>query len=582
MICIESVVQQRFPGLIERKPLLGNSLLRFLRFICHESHFQRFESQYPHLEGFDFIEQVLHYFEFSFRVKDSEWERIPAQGRVVIVANHPIGSLDGLALLKMLGEVRRDVKVVANEILSAIKPLQSLLLPVDNMQGRSGKNQLQSIREHLNNEGAVIIFPAGEVSRIGPRGIRDGVWNTGFIRFAKRTKAPILPVFVDGRNSIFFYSLSLLAKPISTLWLIREMFKQAHNDLNITVGHLIHPEQYNTIKVNNGVLARMFKKAVYGLPKKHRQAAFANSYEAIAHPEDRRLLKKEIRQCERLGQTNDGKIIYLFRYQCNSVVMREVGRLRELTFRAVKEGTGKRRDTDYYDSYYDHIVLWDEHELEIVGAYRLVPCQRALSGFNEKNSAHFPPLYSQSLFRFEPAFDQYLPNGLELGRSFVQPRYWGKRSIDYLWQGIGAYLVNNPDIRYLFGPVSISHDYPEQVKNSLVDFYSRYFGGEANVAKALNPFVMTGERNFSELTFSGENYREDFCRLKSFLAAKSVSIPTLYKQYTELCEPGGAQFLAFNVDKDFADCIDGLILIDLHRVKADKRNRYLQVTAVAS
>jgi len=145
MICIESVVEQRFPGLIASKPLIGNTVLRFLRFICHESRFQQFEQNYPHLEGFDFIEQVLHYFEFSFRVKDSEWERIPTHGRVVIVANHPIGSLDGLALLKMVGEVRRDVKVVANEILAAIKPLQSLLLPVDNFQRRSAKKQLKSI-----------------------------------------------------------------------------------------------------------------------------------------------------------------------------------------------------------------------------------------------------------------------------------------------------------------------------------------------------------------------------------------------------------------------------------------------------
>ena len=96
MICIESVVEQRFPGLIDNKPLIGNSLLRFLRFICHESRFQQFEENYPHLEGFDFIEQVLHYFEFSFRVKDSEWERIPSQGRVVIIANHPNMMLDVL------------------------------------------------------------------------------------------------------------------------------------------------------------------------------------------------------------------------------------------------------------------------------------------------------------------------------------------------------------------------------------------------------------------------------------------------------------------------------------------------------
>lgn len=555
MICLESVVEQRFPGLIERKPVLGNSLLRF---ICHESRFQQFEQHYPHLEGFDFIEQVLRYFEFSFRTKDSEWERIPAQGRVVIVANHPIGSLDGLALLKMIGEVRPDVKVVANEILSAIKPLESLLLPVDNMHGRSGKQQVRSIRQHLENEGAVIIFPAGEVSRIGAKGIRDGRWNSGFIRFAQSTQSPILPVFVDGRNSIFFYSLSLLAKPISTLWLIREMFKQAHNDVNIAVGHPVAPETVKQFDVNAALLAKMFKKEVYKLGKKNSHCSFTPAYEAIAHPENRQHLKQEINQCEKLGDTSDGKSIYLYRYRCNSAVMREIGRLRELTFRAVKEGTGKRRDTDIYDTYYDHIVLWDDNALEIVGAYRLLQCQTIFDKSTNSCPGR-PPLYSQTLFRFEEDFNAYLAEGLELGRSFVQPIYWGKRSIDYLWHGIGAYLIKHPHIRYMFGPVSISQDYPNQAKSSLIDFYTHYFGSESNMATALNPFRGSETQSFPELSFSGDDYKGDFCRLKQFLAAKAVNIPTLYKQYTELCEPDGVRFLAFNIDKDFADCIDGLM-----------------------
>lgn len=577
MICIESVVEQRFPGLLERKPLVGNTLLKFLRFFCHESQFKQFEKNYPHLEGFDFIEQALLHFEFSFRVKNTHWERIPTHCRVVIIANHPIGSLDGLALLKMIGEVRRDVKVVANEVLSAIKPLQSLLLPVDNMHGRSGKNQLKSIRVHLNQEGAVIIFPAGEVSRMGPKGIRDGRWNTGFIRFAKASDSPILPLLIDGRNSLFFYALSLLAKPISTLWLIREMFKQANSHIDISVGNLVPPQQYKALEVNPGILAKLFKKEVYQLNKKHRlPKGFAAEYEAIAHPENRQLLKQEIRACEKLGQTKDGKLICLYRYRCNSIVMREIGRLRELTFRAVKEGTGKRRDTDIYDSYYDHILLWDEQDLEIVGAYRMVQCRHAQQA--RKTESDAPLLYTQTLFEFQPAFEPYMVQGLELGRSFVQPRYWGKRGIDYLWQGIGAYLKKYPEIRYLFGPVSISHDYPDFAKELLVGFYQSHFGGNENIVEAKTPYSYSFDRpNATSLDGHNTNYRENFSQLKSTLMEKSLNVPTLYKQYTELCEPGGAQFLAFNVDKDFADCIDGFILVDLDSVKLEKRKRYLSI-----
>lgn len=568
MLSIEAVLEERFPGFTERRPLLGKTLLRFLRYLCHEREFKQFEDTYPHLEGFDFVDQVLDFFDFTYRVKANEIERIPAHGRVVIIANHPIGSLDGLALLRMVGEIRPDVKVVANEILSALKPLQSLLLPVDNMNGRSGKEQVLAIHQHLADEGALIIFPAGEVSRMGATGIRDGRWNNGFLRFATRHAAPILPLFVDGRNSIFFYSLSFFAKPISTLWLIREMFKQARNDVDINVGHLVYPEQYKNSELKPDAVAKLFKKHVYRLPKKNRKlVTFAPEAEAIAHPENRQLLKREIKQSEQLGTTSDGKEIFLCRYQTNSIVMREIGRLRELTFRAVKEGTGRRRDMDIYDQYYDHIVLWDELELEIVGAYRMVRTAEATARGDSPC-----PLYTQTLFTYTDEFSAYLANGLELGRSFVQPRFWGKRSLDYLWQGIGAYLKKHPDIRYLFGPVSISHDYPEQAKKLLIQFYTHHFGAQRTLAKATNPYLLAVDERQE---CGGQGYADEFRLLKRALGDLGYSVPTLYKQYTELCEPGGAEFLAFNIDRDFADCVDGLILVDLHTVTKEKRKRYL-------
>lgn len=572
MLSIEAVLEERFPGFTQRRPLLGKTLLHFLRFLCHEREFRQFEEHYPHLEGFDFVDQVLDYFDFSYRVKANELVHIPAQGRVVIIANHPIGSLDGLALLQMVGEIRPDVKVVANEILSALKPLQSLLLPVDNMTGRSGKEQLLAIHQHLSEEGALIIFPAGEVSRMGATGIRDGRWNNGFLRFASKHCAPILPICVDGRNSIFFYSLSFFSKPISTLWLIREMFKQAKNHVDISVGHCVYPEQYRIPELKPDAIAKIFKKHVYRLPKKNRRlVGFVPEAEAIAHPENRQLLKKEIRQSEQLGTTFDGKEIFLYHYQTNSTVMREIGRLREITFRAVKEGTGRRRDTDIYDQYYDHIILWDDQELEIVGAYRMVRSAEALRR-SESESA----LYTQTLFSYSEEFKPYADRGLELGRSFVQPRFWGKRSLDYLWQGIGAYLRKYPDVRYLFGPVSISHDYPEAIKSQLISFYSTYFGSDKQLATARNPYRLRIDETLAgKCEFSGDDYRADFRTLKRSLADQGYSVPTLYKQYTELCKPGGVEFLAFNVDRDFADCVDGLILVDLLAITDDKRKRYL-------
>ncbi len=567
MINIESALESKFPGLTQR-PIVGRSIVNFLRFLCHESEFKQFEQNHPHLEGFDFVEQVLENFDFSYRVMDREREHIPTSGKVILVANHPIGSLDGLALLKLVSEVRRDVKVLATEVLYSIEPLRSLLLPVDNFNNRTQRDNLRAIRSHLDNEGALIIFPAGEVSRFGPQGVRDGKWNSGFIRFAQQTDAPILPLFVDGRNSIFFYALSMLAKPVSTLWLVREMFKQANKHVDISVGNLIYKEQIECLDVHPKTRAKLIKKHVYKLAKGKAVLGFKPEYEAVAHPENKQALKREIKICELLGETADGLKIYLYHYQTNSVVMREVGRLREMTFRKIQEGTGKRRDFDRYDSTYDHILLWDDESWEIAGAYRMRPTQ----GLSYDDPA--APLYTQTLFNLQPGFQAFLDEGLELGRSFVQPAYQGKRSLDYLWYGIGAYLKKHPSIRYLFGPVSISQSLPEEAKSLLVQFYASWFGSSQCMAVAKTPYFVNTQ--YSELNLANEDeYKDAFRLLKDTMKKYGGTIPPLYKQYTELCEVGGVQFSAFNIDPDFANCVDGLIVVDLHKVKAKKRARYL-------
>lgn len=543
----------------------------FCVFLFHESEFKSFEEKYPHLKGFDFVDQVLDHFDFQYALSDRERECIPAEGPVVIVSNHPIGSLDGLALLKMVSEVRRDVKAVANELLMSLPPLENVLLPVDNMGNRTAKQNIKAIDQHLQEKGgAIIIFPAGEVSRVGPTGVKDGKWHNGFIKFAKKAKAPILPIFIDGRNSIFFYSVSLLAKPLSTLLLVNEMFKQVQSSIQMRIGPAIPYEIYSALPLKKKSVTKLFKRHVYKLGKNKSEPFFEVNARTIAHPESRVELRQELRACERLGETGDGKHIYLFNYSGDSVVMREVGRLREISFRAVGEGSGLRRDIDAYDSYYDHIILWDDDDLEIVGAYRLVRAAEAINNGGMRSDGC--PLYSQTLFDYTDINSETFNKGVELGRSFVQPKYWGKRSLDYLWYGIGAYLNKYPQMRYLFGPVSISNSYPDLAKEKLVAFYRAHFPSKPPFAVAKQPFSVRPEVFES---FTGESYSEEFPRLKSELSAMDVNVPTLYKQYTEICQDGGVQFADFNVDPDFADCIDGLVLVDIEYLKPKKRKRYL-------
>ncbi|WP_235869261.1 GNAT family N-acetyltransferase [Veronia nyctiphanis] len=251
--------------------------------------------------------------------------------------------------------------------------------------------------------------------------------------------------------------------------------------------------------------------------------------------------------------------------------MREIGRLREFTFRAVGEGTGLRRDIDKYDEHYFHLVLWDPQVHEIVGAYRFCDTQAVIVNYGMKY------VYTATLFDYDDGMKPYLDNGLELGRSFVQPKYWGKRSLDYLWMGIGAFIAKHPHYRYLFGPVTISNAMPQPAKELLILFYQTYFGSEETFARSKRPFRFdpTNE-NLLAGHFSGDDYDADLKKLKMLLDHMGTSIPTLYKQYSEVCEKGGVSFLDFSIDPDFANCIDGLVMVDLTKLTNKKRKRYIE------
>jgi putative hemolysin len=448
MVDIKKEIIKKFPSLSTKRSMLQESLFKVAQKIIHEDKINHFLTLHAHLEGFEFVEAVLDYFKLDFTYSSNDIENIPSSGRVVIIANHPLGALDALCLLKLISSVRKDVKIVANDFLSGIDALDSLFIKIDNYKQSQSKKNIQMVYDALDNEEAIIIFPAGEVSRVSPTGIKDGKWQKGFLKFAQKSKSPILPIFVDAKNSKTFYTISVLNKTFSTILLSDEMFKQKDKNINIKIGKIIAAKNVNPKNLEKCTLANIYKKHLYSLKKGKR--SFFITQNAIAHAQNRQDIKKELKSSQLLGETNDGKLIYLYKYKSDSVILKEIGRLRELSFRQVDEGVNKKRDTDKYDKYYEHIVLWDESDLEIVGSYRVVKTKEVLKKYG------FDGFYSHSLFEFQKAFEPYLKESVELGRSFVQPKYWGTRALDYLWFGIGAYLRQNPDIKYMFGPVSIS------------------------------------------------------------------------------------------------------------------------------
>ncbi len=569
MLNIEHAIQEKFPSFEQRSPWVKKPTLGLLRKLTHEQEINNFLETHQDLKGFDFIDQVLDHFNFSYAVSQRDRVNIPATGRVVIVANHPLGALDGLSLLKLVGEIRRDVKIVANDMLLRFDALSMLFHPVDNMSKATHKRHVAAIVASLKNEEAIIVFPAGEVSRIRPNGVRDGKWNKGFLSFAQKTLSPILPIHISARNSSLFYGCSMVYKPLAGMMLAHEIFNKNAQTISMRVGEIIPYRQIEQMPLIKSEKVKLMRRHLYGIAK-GKQPLFITE-KTIVHPQDRRAVKKELQQGDLLGETHDGKKIILFDFKPDSAVMHEIGRLREVSFRQVGEGTGQGRDLDRYDRDCRHLVLWDEEELEIAGAYRIAEVSRLLKQVDSRG------IYSQTLFQYHHSrMKPYFEQGIELGRSFVNPKYWGKRSLDYLWYGIGAYLKRYPAIRYLFGPVSLSNTYPELAKALIIRFYQHYFPDNARLATAYFPYQeRLGDKASVDAVIKGDDYKADFVALRQQLTNMHVTVPTLYKQYADICEPDGVRFIDFNIDADFAYCIDGLVMIDLQRLKPTKRKRYM-------
>lgn len=568
MISVERSFYERFPRLAEGRPReLARPVVELLRRVACEERINAFLAETKGLVGFAFVERAIELLQLRYSVANTDRENIPVEGRVVIVANHPLGALDALALIHLVGSVRRDVKVLANDLLMQFTQLKPLLLPLPVFGGGSAHGGARAAYRALENDEALIVFPAGEVSRMRAAGVRDAAWSPGFVRLALKTGAPVVPVHIAAQNSPVFYGVSMLAKPLSSLLLPREMFGAARARIELQVGENVPAAALTQSTQQPQRIAQQMRTHVYRLPRR-RPTVFPTST-AIAHPEPALAVRRALREAERLGETRDGKQILLLDAHADNPALREIGRLRELAFRRVGEGTGARRDLDRYDLHYRHIVLWDEQALTIAGAYRLGEAGPIL---RERGPAG---LYSASLFDYAPAANDFLDGAVELGRSFVQPAYWGSRSLDYLWQGIGAYLRCRP-VRHLIGPVSLSAALPLAAREWIVHYHRHYFGDPDRLAVARNPFIVSAQVEAeASAAWSGRTQAEALAHLRARLDGMGAQLPVLYKQYADVCEPDGVRFLAFGVDPAFGGCVDGLVRLDLTRLRPAKRSRYL-------
>lgn len=574
MINVQELAYANFSKQFQKMPKwLVTSIVFTLKKLFYEETFNKIDRGKEHLKGLEFTDNLLDGLDISYTVKPKELKNIPAVGKLVVIANHPTGMQDSFSLVQLIANNRetKKVKLIINEMMYEVSKGFGWGIPV-NVRGGISKASLKSINEALENEEAIIIFPAGFVNRYSfTKGLKDVPWKSSFLKIAQKTQTPVLPIKIKGKNSLLFYLASLLLpNGISAMLLLGEFANAGKKKaLEFTIGKVIPPESFSNTEVTTQEYVNMFYQHLYTLEEN--QGDILKTEITIGEPKNKKMLKDEVRRAEYLGTTIDGKMIVLADAKHSPFLLRELGRVREISFRAIGGGTGQAHDNDLYDEYYKHLILWDEEELEIVGAYRIGECHNIIKDKGRQG------LYTYNLCSFSEEFQKYCSSSVELGRSFIQPKYWSTRALDNLWQGVGAYLAHNPDIQYTYGTVTINADTPKKAVAALVYFYSQHFSSDVFMMQAKTPYIMSDEdQEEFDVLFKGLSYKEGFAVLKKYLKDLGTSVPTLFKQYTELYEEGAVHFFDFSVNESLFGVVEGFIIADNYRMKKEKRQRYIE------
>ncbi len=533
-------------------------------------------------------ERLLKHLEITERVSRKDLERIPRVGPALLVVNHPFGILEGAVLLKLLSQIRSDVKFLANGILEAVPEIRNLLIPVDPLGGAGATLNRTGMRkaiEFLSGGGLLVIFPAGEVSHFQwrQRSITDPKWNPATARMlaiaSRQTKdISVVPVYVEGSNSLLFQAAGLVHPRLRTIMLARELLNKRRANVEVRIGSPVAAGKLLAIPSDNErteylrwrtylLASRNEYKPRTALPFV-RTGARVIDLQPIAPPGDAASMALEVAglpACSLLA-TSGELSAYLASAQEIPAVLGEIGRLRELTFRAASEGTGKSIDLDTFDSHYLHLFIWNQSQREIAGAYRLAGTDTVRGKFGIRG------LYTGILFKYGDEFLDCMGPALELGRSFVRIEYQkGFAPLLLLWKGIGKFVAQNPQYKVLFGPVSISNQYQSTSRRLMVSFLERYVSLKewAGLVSSRNPFRSrdTQRRALPEAALD----LDDLSAAVSDLEPGQPGLPVLLRQYLRL----GGKLLGFNVDPQFANALDGLIVVDLTKTEPKLLERYL-------
>jgi putative hemolysin len=532
------------------------------------------------------LESLLAEMRVGLRVAAADETRIPASGPVVVVANHPYGVLDGAILTVLLTRVRPDVKVLTNFLLADVPELRKHCIFVDPFQSdRSVQSNRRAVREALawlQQGGMLAIFPSGEVShwQMPAAQIADPEWNDTAVRLIRRTGATALPVYFCGYNGVGFQLMGMLHPKLRATFLLQEFLQQEGKTVEVRVGSAIQADAVEAIpgdreaieylRWRTYLLARRSKpEAVWHTALRSRLAF--KIQEPVAAPVSPDLLAEEVESLpeDRCLAANGDLAVYLGTATEIPQLLREVGRLRELTFRGAGEGTGKSRDLDPFDDYYSHILLWNRTKQELVGAYRAGNTAEILK------ARGIAGLYTSTLFRYDEKVFEKLGPALELGRSFVRPEYQRQYApLLLLWKGIARMVARHPEIPVLFGAVSISNDYNQASREMIYRFFEAHMQQDelAGLIEPRRPFRAGLLRRWDcRGMYHAFRDLDELSQPITDVEADGKGLPILLRQYAKI----GGKLVGFNVDRKFSNVLDGLVVVDLRQTEPAVLERYM-------
>ena len=549
---------------------IGWILLKVLRISTIEKVYQK----HKHLKDLNFLNQTLDEFQIKFEIPEEDLKRIPKEGPFISISNHPLGGIDGVLLLKLMLENRPDFKIIGNFLIHKIVPLKPFVLPVnpfdEEYENHSSYSGLKGAIEHVQSGKALGIFPAGEVSTYKDgQLVIDKPWNEGTVKLIRKLNVPVVPIYFHAQNSWLFYLLSKINDKLRTAKLPSELLSQKNRIIKVRIGKPITPkeqtelvgfkEYHDFLRKKTYMLAQPYHKKlkffrtptikIPGLKKLPKDIVKQGSVHELIHEIE--LLKKAD---ARLLESNNYEIYFAKSDQIPSI-MYEIGRLREITFREVGEGTNESLDIDQYDTFYHHLILWDREAQKIAGAYRMGLGEEIYKKFGIEG------FYVHSLFRLEPELYDMMAQTIEMGRAFIIKEYQQKpMPLFLLWKGIVHVTLRHPNHKFLMGGVSISNKFSDFSKSLMIEFMrSNYY----------DPFIAQFVRPKKEFKVKLKDVDKDFvfdstkADLNKFdkiieeVEPGALRLPVLIKKYVKQ----NAKLVAFNVDPDFNNAIDGLMYI---------------------